>query len=65
VREARNDFLDGGVLHADVLVGPEYLCELLRWKRVWTGVPKGRMCCLRDIALGSTVLVMTNELHLD
>jgi hypothetical protein len=41
------------------------LCALLRWKRVWTGVLKICMCCLRAIALGSTVLVMTNELHLN
>jgi hypothetical protein len=65
VREARNDVFNGGVLHVDVLGGPECLCALLRWKRVWNGVPKRRMCCLRAIALGSTVLVMTNELHLD
>jgi hypothetical protein len=65
MRKARNDVFDGGVLHVYVLVGPECLCALLRWKRVWTGVPKRRMCCLRAIALGSTVLVMTNELHLD
>jgi hypothetical protein len=65
VREARNDVLDSGVLHVDVLGGPECLFVLLRRKRVWTGVPKRRKCLLRAIALGSTVLGMTNELHLD
>jgi hypothetical protein len=64
VRDARYDVFNGGILHFDVLGGPECLCALLRWKRVWTGVPKRRKCCLRAIALGSTVLVMTNELHL-
>jgi hypothetical protein len=63
VREARNDVLDGGVLHVDLLGGPGCLCALLIWKRVWTGVPKRRMYCLRAIALGSTVLVMTNVVH--
>jgi hypothetical protein len=31
VREACNDVLDGGVLHLDVLGGPECLCALLSW----------------------------------
>jgi hypothetical protein len=65
MREACYGVLDGCVLNLDVLGVPECLCALLIWKRFWTGVPKGRECCLRDIALGSTVLVMTNELHLD
>jgi hypothetical protein len=65
VREARNDVLNSCVLHLDVLGGPECLCALLSWKRVWTGVPKGCKCLLRAIALGINVLVMTNELHLD
>jgi hypothetical protein len=65
MKEALNEVFDGGVLHVDVLGGLECLCAFLIWKRVWTGVPKRRMCCLRAIALGSTVLVMTNELHLD
>jgi hypothetical protein len=65
VKEDRYDVFGGDVLYVDVLGGPECLCMLLRWKRVWTGVPKRRICCLRAIALGSTVLVMTNELHLD
>jgi hypothetical protein len=63
VREACNDVLDVGVLHLDVLGGPECLCALLSWKRVWTGVPKGRKCLLRAIALGINVLVITNDLH--
>jgi hypothetical protein len=65
VREARYDVFNGGTLNIDVLGGPECLCVLLRWKRFWTGVPKRRECYLRAIALGSTALVMTNELHLD
>jgi hypothetical protein len=60
VREARYDVFNGGILHLDVLGGPECLCALLRGKRFWTRVPKKRECCLRAIALGSTVLVMTN-----
>jgi hypothetical protein len=65
MREARNDHLDGCVLHLDALGGPECLCALLRWKCGWTGVPKRRKCCLRAIALSSTVLVIINELHFD
>jgi hypothetical protein len=65
VRKACNGVLNGGILHLDVLGGPECLCAFLRGKRFWTGVPKKRECCLRAVALGSTVLVMTNELHLD
>jgi hypothetical protein len=34
VREDRNDVFDGGVLHVDVLGGPECLCALLREKGV-------------------------------
>jgi hypothetical protein len=65
VREACYDVLTGGILHLDVVGGPECLCALLRGKRFWTGVPKKCECCLRAIALGSTVLLMTNDLHLD
>jgi hypothetical protein len=65
VRKACYDFFNGCIIHLDVLGGPECLCALLRGKHFWTGVPKKRECCLRSIALGSTVLVMTNELHLD
>jgi hypothetical protein len=68
MREARYDVFDvfdSCVLNLYVLGGTQCLCALLRWKRFWTGVPKRCKCCLRDIALGSTVLVMTNELYLD
>jgi hypothetical protein len=64
VREACNDVLEGGELNLDVLGGPECLCALLIQKCFWTGVPKKRKCCLRAIALGINVLVMTNELYL-
>jgi hypothetical protein len=40
VRRACHDVLDGGVLHLDVLGGPECLFTLLMRKRFWTGVPK-------------------------
>jgi hypothetical protein len=39
-RKACYDVLDGGVLHLDVLGGPECLFVLLMRKRFWTGVPK-------------------------
>jgi hypothetical protein len=65
VREASNDVFDSCIPHLDVLGGPECLCALLSWKRVWTGVPKRRNCLLRAIALGIKVLVISNELHLD
>jgi hypothetical protein len=65
VRETCNDVFDSSVLHLAVLGGPECLCALLRWKRVWTGVPKRNKCLLRARALGINVLVMTNELHLE
>jgi hypothetical protein len=65
VREASNDVFESCVLHIAVLGGPECLCALLSWKRVWTGVPKRRKCLLRAVALGINVLVMTNELHGD
>jgi hypothetical protein len=38
MREARHDVFDGGVLHPDVLGGPECLFALLEKKRVWSGV---------------------------
>jgi hypothetical protein len=65
VREARNGVFNSRVLHLAVLGGPECLCALLSWKRVWTVVPKRRKCLLRAISLGIIFLVMTNELHLD
>jgi hypothetical protein len=64
VREACHDVLDGGVLHLDVLGGPDCIFALLIQKRFWTEVPKKRKCCSRAIALGINVLVMTTELHL-
>jgi hypothetical protein len=39
VRKACHDVLDGGVLHLDVLGGPECLFALLMQKCFWTGVP--------------------------
>jgi hypothetical protein len=39
-RKACHDVLDIGVLHLDVLGGPECLFALLMRKRFWTGVPK-------------------------
>jgi hypothetical protein len=64
VSKARHDVLDGGVLHLDVLGEPECLFDLLVKKRFWSGGQRKRESCLRDIALGSNVLVMSNELHL-
>jgi hypothetical protein len=40
VREADHDVLDSGVLHVELLGGPECLYLLLMRKRFWTGVPK-------------------------
>jgi hypothetical protein len=37
MRESRHDVLDGGVLHLDVLGGPECLFSLLEKKRFWSG----------------------------
>jgi hypothetical protein len=65
LRKACHDVLDVGVLHLDVLGGPECLFTLLVRKRFGTGYQRKRKCCVRAIALGSTVLVMSNELHLD
>jgi hypothetical protein len=42
VREAFYDGLDGGVLHNDVLGGPECLFALLMKKRFWTGDQRKR-----------------------
>jgi hypothetical protein len=42
VREARHDVLDGGVLHLDVLGGPECLFDLLVKKRFWSGGQRKR-----------------------
>jgi hypothetical protein len=37
MREACHDVLNGGVLHFDVLGGPECLFALLEKKRFWSG----------------------------
>jgi hypothetical protein len=51
--KTRNDVFDSCVPNLAVLGGPECLCALLSWKRVWTGVPKERKSLLlRAIALG-------------
>jgi hypothetical protein len=42
MREARHDVLDGGVLHLDVLGGPECLFALLENKRFWSGGQRKR-----------------------
>jgi hypothetical protein len=64
IREARHDVLDGGVLHLDVLGGPECLVALLEKKRFWSWGQIKRYSWSRAIALCSPVLVMSNELHL-
>jgi hypothetical protein len=63
VKEDFHNVLDRGLLHLDVLGGPECLFALLMRKRAWTGVPKKTVVLSWAIALGSTVLVMSNELH--
>jgi hypothetical protein len=40
VREDGRDVLNSGILHVDLLGGPECLSMLLMQKRFWTGVPK-------------------------
>jgi hypothetical protein len=52
VREACHDALDGGVLHLDVLGGPECLFSLLMRKRFWTGVPKKTQVLSEGYSLG-------------
>jgi hypothetical protein len=42
MREARHDVLNGGVLHLDVLGGPECLFALLEKTRVWSGGQRKR-----------------------
>jgi hypothetical protein len=42
MREASHDVLDGGVLHLDVLVGPECLFALLEKKHFWSGGQRKR-----------------------
>jgi hypothetical protein len=63
MKEACHGVLDGGVLHLDVLGGPECLFALLEKKRFWSGGQRKQMSCSRAIALCSPVLVMSNELH--
>jgi hypothetical protein len=52
VRKACHDVLDGGVLHLDVLGGPEFLFALLMQKRFWTGVPKKTQVLCEGYSLG-------------
>jgi hypothetical protein len=52
VRQACHDVLDGGVLHLDVLGGPECIFALLMRKRFWTGVPKKTLVLLAGYSLG-------------
>jgi hypothetical protein len=52
VREACHEVLDGGVLHLDVLGGPECLFALLMRKRFWTGVPKKTLVLIAGYSLG-------------
>jgi hypothetical protein len=42
VREACHDVLDGGLLHLDVLGGPECLFALLMKKHFWSGGQRKR-----------------------
>jgi hypothetical protein len=37
MREALHEFLDGGLLHLDVLGGPECIFALLEKKHFWSG----------------------------
>jgi hypothetical protein len=50
--EACHDVLEGGVLHLDVLGGPECLFVLLMRKRFWTRVPKKTLGLLEGYSLG-------------
>jgi hypothetical protein len=50
--KACHDVLDGGVLHLDVLGGPECLFALLMKKRFWTGGPKKMLVLLAGYSLG-------------
>jgi hypothetical protein len=52
VRKACHDVLDCGVLHLDVLGGPECLFALLMRKRFWTGVPKKTLVLSAGYSLG-------------
>jgi hypothetical protein len=52
VRKACHDVLYGGLLHIDVLGGPECLFALLMRKRFWTGVPKKTLVLSAGYSLG-------------
>jgi hypothetical protein len=52
VREACHDVLDGGVLHLDVLGGPECLFALLEKKRFWSGGQKKPVFLLAGYIVG-------------
>jgi hypothetical protein len=52
VSKACHDVLNSGVLHLDVLVGPECLFALLVRKRFWTGVPKKTQVLSEGYSLG-------------
>jgi hypothetical protein len=52
VRKSCHGVLDGGVLHLDVLGGPECLFVLLMRKRFWTGVPKKTQVLFEGYSLG-------------
>jgi hypothetical protein len=52
MRETSHDVLDGGVLHLDVLGGPECLFALLEKKRVWSGVSKKTLVLIAGYILG-------------
>jgi hypothetical protein len=56
MREARQDILDGGVLHRDVLGGPECIVAVLEKRRFSVLGPKKDVCI--------SVLVITSEIHL-
>jgi hypothetical protein len=52
VMKACHEFLDVGVLHLDVLGGPECLFALLMRKRFWTGVPKKTQVLCEGYSIG-------------
>jgi hypothetical protein len=52
VRKACQDVLDVGVLHLDVLGGPECIFALLMRKCFWIGVPKKTLVLSAGYSLG-------------
>jgi hypothetical protein len=52
MREARHDVLDGGVLHLDVLGGPECLFALLEKKRFLVRGPRKTVVLLAGYSVG-------------